>query len=181
MKTCLRDLAVGLATAAVVGSAGAVPVFNVTDWGAHDPVEMDAFTYTLPGPVSFYNVYTFAVGGLSDILSAAVSLDAPPTFNIEGGSVTLYLSDGDVNFVGDAGDTAQGLPLAFDSTSANTTFGPIGGGNYFYLVAGAITGTSGGSYLLSSALTAVPEPGTYALLFAGLGVMGFVARRRRVI
>ena len=180
MKTCLRDLAVGLATAAVVGSAGAVPVFNVTDWGAHDPVEMDAFTYTLPGPVSFYNVYTFAVGGLSDILSAAVSLDAPPTFNIEGGSVTLYLSDGDVNFVGDAGDTSQGS-FAFDSTSANTTFGAIGGGNYFYLVAGAITGTSGGSYLLSSALTAVPEPGTYALLFAGLGVMGFVARRRRVI
>ena len=33
-------------------------------------------------------------------------------------------------------------------------------------------------YVLSS-VTAVPEPGTYALLVAGLGVVGFAARRRR--
>jgi hypothetical protein len=28
-------------------------------------------------------------------------------------------------------------------------------------------------------LTAVPEPETYAMLLAGLGLMGFVARRRK--
>jgi len=33
---------------------------------------------------------------------------------------------------------------------------------------------------LSFSVTAVPEPGTYALLLAGLGVIGFLARRRRV-
>lgn len=32
---------------------------------------------------------------------------------------------------------------------------------------------------LTWAVTPVPEPGTYALLLAGLGVIGFVARRRR--
>lgn len=32
---------------------------------------------------------------------------------------------------------------------------------------------------LSFSVTAVPEPGTYALLLAGLGLVGFVARRRR--
>ena len=32
---------------------------------------------------------------------------------------------------------------------------------------------------LTFSVTAVPEPGTYALLLAGLGVVGFLARRRR--
>ena len=32
---------------------------------------------------------------------------------------------------------------------------------------------------LTFSVTAIPEPGTYALLLAGLGVVGFLARRRR--
>ena len=31
----------------------------------------------------------------------------------------------------------------------------------------------------ASNVTAIPEPGTYAMLLAGLGVIGFVANRRR--
>jgi hypothetical protein len=35
--------------------------------------------------------------------------------------------------------------------------------------------------LLSKTLPAIPEPETYALMLAGLGVIGFLARRRRAI
>lgn len=41
--------------------------------------------------------------------------------------------------------------------------------------------TDGGEsfFLVATQVTAVPEPQTYALMLAGLGLMGFVARRRK--
>jgi hypothetical protein len=53
----------------------------------------------------------------------------------------------------------------------------LAAGSYFYGVSG--TGTAVGSYTLTSTVVAVPEPETYALLAAGLGIVGFVASRRR--
>lgn len=38
----------------------------------------------------------------------------------------------------------------------------------------------GGSTVKVSLLASVPEPGTYALLLAGLGLLGFAARRRKL-
>lgn len=45
-------------------------------------------------------------------------------------------------------------------------------------VCGQRSCTNQSDYVLSS-VTAVPEPGTYAMLLAGLGALGFVARRRK--
>lgn len=58
------------------------------------------------------------------------------------------------------------------TTFANTpdTVTPFAGG--FYI-------TQGGGKISFQPVAAVPEPGTYALLLAGLGAIGFVARRQR--
>jgi len=55
-------------------------------------------------------------------------------------------------------------------------------GKYKLEVIGSATGKSGGSYTLGlSATPAVPEPEAVALAFAGLGVVGALARRRKTV
>ena len=47
-----------------------------------------------------------------------------------------------------------------------------------YRVTSVATGKSGGLYTISSSMSPTPEPGTFAMLLAGLGVVGFLSRRR---
>lgn len=56
-----------------------------------------------------------------------------------------------------------------------------GGGNGTWYAALHAQNTQGGAsgWLGATPTTPIPEPETYAMLLAGLGLMGFVARRRR--
>lgn len=59
---------------------------------------------------------------------------------------------------------------------------PLAAGNYYLSVYGITNGTQGGIYNGAISVTAVaapvPEPESYAMLLAGLGVMGTIAMRR---
>jgi hypothetical protein len=111
------------------------------------------------------------------------------------------------NFLGKNWDTtsAHTALLSFDSTGAltdawfgNTCSGgggtgqcSISGNGDWYVTAGAGSaalppaqessslGTAVYTPVAATPVAAVPEPSTYALMLAGLGVVGFVARRRR--
>jgi hypothetical protein len=66
--------------------------------------------------------------------------------------------------------------FSFGSTTTQT-FDDLKG-TYKYVING-VSGSPGATIALEEVVTAVPEPATYALLFAGLGLVAYKVSRRR--
>ena len=80
--------------------------------------------------------------------------------------------------------SAWGTTVNFSPTVGITTvvLNPISllAGTYTLQVKGTVAGISGGSYAgVLNIAQPVPEPESYAMLMAGLGLIGFMARRRK--
>ncbi|MDB5811524.1 MAG: hypothetical protein JWN94_3646 [Betaproteobacteria bacterium] len=75
-------------------------------------------------------------------------------------------------FVNPSASTPLTVTAAFTNTGTVVTSAPIAGGGTRLTLNGG-----GGNATLSQA-AAVPEPDTYGMLLAGLGLVGFVARRK---
>lgn len=72
------------------------------------------------------------------------------------------------------------LPLG--STTSNLVLAPIGPGQYSLSMFGQAASADGPyslNYSIAMDVSAVPEPETYAMFFAGLGLVGLAVRRRR--
>lgn len=71
------------------------------------------------------------------------------------------------------------LALATSANQANLSWsGTLAAGTYSVSISG-LSAAKNTQYTTTLAATPVPEPETYALLMAGLGVIGFVASRRK--
>jgi hypothetical protein len=155
-----------LASAFLVTGAHA----TTTDWGAHAPLEVAA-TITPVGP--FEDVYFFTLPAGNTLSSTAVSNNLSNVLGITGGEVSLYETSGS------SSSLLGGYAFYASSGDVSYSFGALAGGSYFYEVTGTGTGTNGGFYSLSSAITPVPEPEVLTLMLAGLGMVGFMTHRRR--
>ncbi len=150
-----------------------------------------AANYSVPGTLSgaYGNAFTTASGAFSDFLS--FTIDAPsnlgsvasPTnlsFSLPfGGTINVFeISNLAYTITGPLGFTTT-APIAGNNVSASTFLNVAG--VYTLNLTGNATGTSGGMYSVAlnvENVAAVPEPETYALMLAGLGLVGFASRRK---
>lgn len=134
---------------------------------------------------SFEDFFNFTVG----VNAGSILVSTAATFSNYGVSLSnlaLYLGTFSTT------SSLSGLTPIVSSTSP--VFSDLGGGIMVDTIASksfsldpaatytlAVSGTSVGDsrYTTIVQLAPVPEPETYAMLLAGLGVMGFVARRRK--
>lgn len=139
-----------------------------------------ANTYSVShSPGSFNDMYSFSLSTLSDTVSSAVSLFLPglggggPSYNITGGTLSLFSDPS-----GLGGPHTLVSSVAFGSTNSVLAVSHVTAGQYFWDVSGTASGSLGGVYMFSANTAPVPEPGTYAMILAGLGLLGFIAKRR---
>lgn len=161
-------------------------------------------TTSLPSPLvdnQKYGVPTTGDLGITKARQIAVLFNAtePNGDNVNVTDLTLkfYSSagsflgaiDGGANFAtSNPGNGVAGFTFVIDALQQATVDGWLasGGAGTRLALEASITDFAGGAetflvYNLApdTPVASIPEPGTYALMFAGLGAIGFVARRRR--
>ena len=121
----------------------------------------------------FADSYIFSVGGVTSLNSLTSSISS---------SAAVGLSITDFTLSGSGGYNVTGVQLStgvLDSWELVTS--GLTAGVYTLTVSGIINSAESASYSgnLNVAVSAVPEPATYGMLLGGLGLVGFVASRRR--
>lgn len=141
---------------------------------------------TINPPAYFSEVIEKSIGTFSDIWSFTIAV---PTYS--GGSVSnLAISIPTLGNLFNISDlsvqlfsSTNSLIFDLDATPGSTDQIKVGSGtflpgDYYFNVAGNADGLNGGQYVFAVTTLPVPEPETYAMLLAGLGLVGVMARRR---
>jgi hypothetical protein len=125
---------------------------------------------------TFSDVFNFSVAGKSLLAADLTSTSGTAAVGLDLTNFQVFTSAGALVYSG-----AQKSTGKVDSWKLNTSNLVLNSGNYYLQVIGTVNSNSAGSFSGNLSLKAlpVPEADTYAMLLAGLGLVGFVARRRK--
>lgn len=120
---------------------------------------------------TFADRFSFTTTSTGDLTADLVSLSGNAKNGLDITGFSLFDASGSI-----LGGTqlSTGLTdqwsLSYDNLTAGT---------YYVQVSGSVLSNASGKYYADIALAPVPEPETYGMMLAGLGVVGFMARRRK--
>lgn len=156
--------------------AAAVAVATAAFSANADSFDTDAIRVGATGASSFSSVElgTITISSLSNITGELWYISA-----LQQGIKTI-LTDS-ANFT--LASLTSGSTIAYTApTTSAFSFSNVAAGTYALTASGTITDLTtkyAGTWIGASyTVTAVPEPETYAMFLAGLGIMGAIARRR---
>ena len=173
-----------LALAGAMGSAAAATITYIGPGYLGDLVGQTAvINNTINGygtPIA--DMYDFDIGSItSEAIASSVKIKlqygsaSQPIFDISNFAIALKNVNGFTYATDNTFDALGQLEL-----SANLDPSALGTpGFYQFVVTGTTAGTSGGTYLGTLSAAPIPEAKTYAMMFAGLGLIGFTVLRRR--
>ena len=124
---------------------------------------------------TFTDHYTFTVGG-ANLTTGSLTAKPLRSQDLYIYSFNVFSSAGALVVQGNKDNAGPYVPGQKDEWSLPDDV-TLAGGNYYFEVTGLVLGKNS-SYAAEMSLSPVPEAETYAMMMAGLGMVGFVARRR---
>ena len=176
----LKLLCLAVLSTLSIGSARA-ELYSTTAPGVDHDVDGEFATFRVKPGASYNKKYYFKLASFTDLATAANINPLNGALAVNMDKVELFMSS--PIFPSLAVNEGS---YFFGSTSVPHTFHDLEAGNYYFKLSGHNYSAYTNQIVFQSSLQApviipdsVPEPQTYALLLAGMGAVGLVARRRQ--